>query len=98
MKFHFTFTETATGKVTECDGGRTSLWDAQDLSDTWPERKSNEGRADFAWGYFAAKCAGIMKQLGIDAMDAEEAIAHLADNYDLHIGDNKAPLAGGQPE
>ncbi len=98
MKFSFKFTDTNTGESVEIAGGRTALWDAQDAADAWPARKSNEQRLDFAWGYFAAKRAGVLADLGIDGMDAEQAVDYIADNYDLHISDGAAPLAAAPSE
>ena len=99
MKFTFKFTDTGTGKETTIPGGRQALWDAQDEAEGWPERKTNGTRLDFAWGYFAAKRAGKLAELGVEAMDVEEAIGHIADNFDMLITDTKpdAPLAG-KPE
>lgn len=92
MKFHFKFTNTDTGKVTELDGGRTAIWDALDQGATWPERGSNEQRTDFAWGYHAAKRAKALDELGVEGMTDDEAVDYIADNYDLLISDNPVPL------
>lgn len=99
MKFVFKFTDTETGSEITVPGGRQALWDAQDEAEGWPERKTNATRLDFAWGYFAAKRAGKLAELGAEGMGVEEAIGHIADNFDLLIADNKpdAPLAG-KPE
>lgn len=97
MKFVFTFTKPEDGEKVEFEGGRTSLWEAQEASEKWPERSTNNSRLDFAWGYFAAKRAEKLKELGIDGMELDEAIDSLADNYDMAIRDNKAPLADGEP-
>lgn len=95
MKFTFKFTPTDGGEETAFPGGRQALWDAQDEAEGWPERKTNASRLDFAWGYFAAKRAGKLAELGVEGMDAEEAIGHIADYFDLHISDSSpaAPLA-----
>lgn len=99
MKFTFKFTDTYTGEETTIPGGRQALWDAQDGAEGWPERKTNPTRLDFAWGYFAAKRAGKLAELGVEGMEVEEAIGHIADNFDMLITDTKpdAPLAG-KPE
>jgi hypothetical protein len=90
FKFHFTFDD-GESKVT-CTAGRTSLWKAQDygMAIMKDHAGSRGGRQDFAWGYFAAKDAGILEQLGItDSMDIDQAVDHLADSYDLTIDDKK---------
>ena len=99
MKFTFKFTPTDGGEEIVVPGGRQALWDAQDEAVGWPERKTNPTRLDFAWGYFAAKRAGILAELGAEGMEVEEAIGHIADHFDMLIEDNKpdAPLAG-KPE
>lgn len=95
MKFTFKFTNTDTGAETIVPGGRQALWDAQDEAESWPERKTNASRLDFAWAYFAAKRAGMLDDLGVDGMGAEDAIGYIADAYDINISDTKptAPLA-----
>ena len=95
MKFTFKFTSTDTGAETVIQGGRQALWDAQDEAEGWPERKTNASRLDFAWAYFAAKRAGVLAELGVDGMDADDAIGYIADSYDINISDTKptAPLA-----
>lgn len=100
MKFVFAFTKPEDGKTIEFEGGRTSLWDAQEIAANWPERVTNQSRLDFAWAFCAAKRAGKLKELGIDGLDVEEAIDAIADTYDLSIKDNKpdVPLADGRPE
>lgn len=99
MKYVFKFTEVATGKEIAFEGGRTSLWDAQDASVEWPKRPTNAARLDFAWGYCAAKRAGKLAELGVEGMGQDEAIEAIADSYDMSIDDNKgsAPLAA-RPE
>lgn len=100
MKFAFTFTKPEDGSTVEFEGGRTSLWDAQEIAAGWPERVTNQNRLDFAWAYCAAKRAGKLKELGADGMDASEAIDYIADTYDVSIKDNKpdAPLEEERPE
>lgn len=95
MKFTFKFTPTDGGEEIVIPGGRQALWDAQDEAVGWPERKTNPTRLDFAWGYFAAKRAGKLAELGAEGMEVEEAIGHIADHFDMLIDDNKpdAPLA-----
>lgn len=99
MKFTFKFTPADGGEEIVIPGGRQALWDAQDEAEGWPERKTNPTRLDFAWGYFAAKRAGKLAELGAEGMEVEEAIGHIADHFDMLIEDNKpdAPLAG-KPE
>ena len=100
MKFVFEFTKPEDGTAVKFEGGRTALWDAQEESASWPERPTNSNRLDFAWAYFAAKRAGLRKELGVDGMDVAEAIDTIADTYDVSIRDNKpdAPLADARPE
>lgn len=93
MKFDFTFISTDDGSKVTFQGGRSSLWEAQDLAAEWPDRKSNQYRQDFAWGYVGAKRAGKLADLGVDGMDQDEAIDYLADHYDLSVKDRTAPLA-----
>lgn len=95
MKFTFKFTPADGGEEIVIPGGRQALWDAQDEAEGWPERKTNPTRLDFAWGYFAAKRAGKLAELGVEGMEVEEAIGHIADYFDLHISDSSpaAPLA-----
>lgn len=92
MKFHFKFTNTGTGDVVELEGGRTAIWDSLDQQAGWPERSSNEQRADFAWGYHAAKRAKALGKLGVEGMSDDEAVDYIADNFDLYISDNPVPL------
>lgn len=96
MKFTFKFTPADGGEEIVIPGGRQALWDAQDEAEGWPERKTNPTRLDFAWGYFAAKRAGKLAELGAEGMEVEEAIGHIADHFDMLIDENKpdAPLAG----
>ena len=93
MKFTFKFTPADGGEEIVIPGGRQALWDAQDEAEGWPERKTNPTRLDFAWGYFAAKRAGKLAELGAEGM---EAIGYIADHFDMLIDENKpdAPLAG----
>ena len=96
MKFTFKFTPADGGEEIVIPGGRQALWDAQDEAEGWPERKTNPTRLDFAWGYFAAKRAGKLAELGAEGMEVEEAIGHIADHFDMLIDENKpdAPLDG----
>ncbi len=96
MKFTFKFTPADGGEEIVIPGGRQALWDAQDEAEGWPERKTNPTRLDFAWGYFAAKRAGKLAELGAEGMEVEEAIGYIADHFDMLIDENKpdAPLAG----
>lgn len=95
MKFDFTFTNTDDGSQVKLQGGRTSLWDAQDHCEPIKATRSYSGQLDFAWGYFAAKAAGKLAELGVDdGMDADEAIRLIADNFDMKVEDRTAPLAG----
>lgn len=102
MKFVFTFTKPEDGSTVKFEGGRTSLWDAQEIAAEWPKRPTNQNRLDFAWAYCAAKRAGKLNELDVEGMGAEEAIDSIADTYDVEIKDNKpeadAPLADAPSE
>lgn len=99
MKFVFTFTKPEDGSTVEFEGGRTSLWDAQEIAADWPKRATNQNRLDFAWAYCAAKRSGKLAEIGADGMEPSDAIDYIADTYDVSIRDNKpAPLAPERAE
>lgn len=83
------------GERVEFGTGRTSLWEAQDYGAALPDSPARQQKVDWAWGYFAARQAGMLERLGVpNDTPRDEAIAMLADSYDLDItraGD--APLA-----
>ncbi len=88
------------GTVAEVGTGRTSLWEAQDWGACLPESPYKGTKVDFAWGYFAAKQAGKLEELGVpEGTPVAEAVAMLADAYDMTVekasGKRKAdaPLA-----
>lgn len=98
LKFSLRFT--GEEKVVEFESGRSSLWRSQDYGAGLPASPSKQGKTDFAWGYFAARQAGRLEELGVpDGMGVDDAIEWIADNYDLYISDSKkdadAPLAAG---
>ena len=93
-KFRFTFTNDK--ETVEFEAGRTSLWDAMDESAKLPDSPSKSQKQDFMWAYFAAKQNGKLAELGVkDDAPIDEAIRHIADEYDMNIEQDKgdAPLA-----
>lgn len=99
MKFEVKFTNEE-GTVVEFTTGRSSLWHAQDAMQNFPDNPAKAGRLSFAWGFFAAKNAGKLEEIGIDDpnMPVEDAIELLADTWDLEIDEAgaKNPLADGR--
>lgn len=96
MKFEVKFTNEE-GKTVEFTTGRSSLWRAQDAAQNFPDNPAKAGRLSFAWGFYAAKNAGKLEEIGIDDpnMPIEDAIDLLADTWDLDIDEagSKSPLA-----
>lgn len=74
------------GTTAEFGTGRTSLWEAQDWGAQLPETPYKGTQVDFAWGYFAAKQAGRLEELGVpEGTPVAEAVAMLADAYDMEV-------------
>lgn len=99
MIFNVVFTDPEKSIKFSC--GRSSLWKAQDAAMDWPDNPAKAGRLSYAWGYFAAKSAGKLEDLGIvdPAMSLDDAVNFLADMWDLEITEQTeqtAPLADGQ--
>ncbi|MDO4290267.1 MAG: hypothetical protein Q4C41_03440 [Eggerthellaceae bacterium] len=99
MRFDIKFSNDE-GKAVEFTTGRSSLWRAQDATQNFPNNPAKNARLTFAWGFFAARNAGKLAELGIDDpnMPVEDAIELLADTWDLNIDEAgaQAPLADTQ--
>lgn len=76
-------------ETVEVHTGRLSLWKSLDYGGELPDSPTKKYRTDFAWGYFAAEQAGMLDKLGIGGMDVNTAIEHLADNFDMEIGEEE---------
>lgn len=98
MRFDVVFSNDE-GTTVRMQTGRSTLWRAQDYVMDYPDNPARGGRLTFAWGYYAAKSAGKLEELGIDeSASVDDAINTLADWWELDIDEVKAsdPLAPGQ--
>lgn len=83
------------------DTGRSSVWEATDVVDKWPDSPSKNSKFDFVWVYCAFRQQKRLAEIGIDEdMSPEEAATYIADSFDVvniddrSVGENgKAPLA-----